>query len=145
MAVLNYPIGTASRAICCSVALLMFGVLAGCGAAPFHQPPPPELHDIAVPVGYSDIRFWGDVKPRDAAARVARRKALLERRFAAQIAAREPIKLSYLALSGGGADGAFGAGFLNGWTQSGTRPEFEMVTGISTGALIAPFAFLGPD
>ena len=48
-------------------------------------------------------------------------------------------------MSGGGADGAFGAGILNGWTENGTRPEFEIVTGISTGALIAPFAFLGPD
>jgi predicted patatin/cPLA2 family phospholipase len=49
-----------------------------------------------------------------------------------------------LVLSGGGSNGAFGAGFLNGWTKTGTRPEFKLVTGISTGALIAPFAFLGP-
>ena len=48
------------------------------------------------------------------------------------------------AISGGGDNGAFGAGLLNGWTASGTRPEFKMVTGVSTGALIAPFAFLGP-
>lgn len=50
----------------------------------------------------------------------------------------------YLAISGGGDNGAFGAGLLNGWTASGTRPEFKVVTGVSTGALIAPFAFLGP-
>ncbi|MEQ8230127.1 MAG: patatin-like phospholipase family protein, partial [Gammaproteobacteria bacterium] len=49
----------------------------------------------------------------------------------------------YLAVSGGGDKGAFGAGLLNGWTASGTRPQFKLVTGISTGALIAPFAFLG--
>ncbi len=49
----------------------------------------------------------------------------------------------YLALSGGGADGAFGAGLLVGWSAAGTRPEFTIVTGISTGAIIAPFAFLG--
>jgi hypothetical protein len=49
-----------------------------------------------------------------------------------------------LALSGGGDKGAFGAGLLNGWTASGERPEFLLVTGVSTGALIAPFAFLGP-
>jgi predicted acylesterase/phospholipase RssA len=49
-----------------------------------------------------------------------------------------------LALSGGGEDGAFGAGLICGWTERGDRPEFEMVTGVSTGALIAPFAFLGP-
>jgi hypothetical protein len=52
--------------------------------------------------------------------------------------------VTYLALSGGGADGAYGAGILNGWTASGTRPEFSVVSGVSTGALIAPFAFLGP-
>lgn len=49
-----------------------------------------------------------------------------------------------LALSGGGANGAYGAGVLVGWTESGTRPEFSVVTGVSTGALAAPFAFLGP-
>ena len=49
-----------------------------------------------------------------------------------------------LALSGGGADGAFGAGLLAGWSARGTRPQFTIVTGASAGALIAPFAFLGP-
>jgi predicted acylesterase/phospholipase RssA len=52
--------------------------------------------------------------------------------------------VSFLAISGGGDNGAYGAGFLNGWTAAGTRPEFKAVTGVSTGALIAPFAFLGP-
>jgi predicted acylesterase/phospholipase RssA len=50
---------------------------------------------------------------------------------------------AFLAISGGGDNGAFAAGFLNGWTKAGTRPQFKLVTGISTGALIAPFAFLG--
>lgn len=49
-----------------------------------------------------------------------------------------------LAVSGGGDNGAFGAGLLIGWTKAGDRPEFDIVTGVSTGALIAPFAFLGP-
>jgi predicted acylesterase/phospholipase RssA len=49
----------------------------------------------------------------------------------------------FLAISGGGDNGAFAAGLLNAWTETGTRPEFRLVTGISTGALIAPFAFLG--
>ncbi len=51
---------------------------------------------------------------------------------------------NFLAVSGGGDNGAFAAGLLNGWTASGTRPEFKLVTGVSTGAIIAPFAFLGP-
>jgi predicted acylesterase/phospholipase RssA len=53
--------------------------------------------------------------------------------------------LSVLALSSGGASGAFGAGALAGSTTSGTRPEFTVVTGVSSGALVAPFAFLGPS
>ena len=48
-----------------------------------------------------------------------------------------------LAISGGAANGAYGAGLLNGWSVSGSRPIFKIVTGISTGAVIAPFAFLG--
>jgi predicted acylesterase/phospholipase RssA len=57
-----------------------------------------------------------------------------------------PLPPSYiLAISGGGDDGAFTAGLLNGWTAHGDRPEFKVVTGVSTGALIAPFAFLGPS
>ena len=52
---------------------------------------------------------------------------------------------NFLALSGGGDDGAFGAGLLVGWSKQGSRPAFNLVTGISTGALIAPFAYLGKD
>lgn len=54
-------------------------------------------------------------------------------------------KLQFLAISGGGENGAFGAGLLCGWTAQGTRPVFDLVTGVSTGALSAPFAFLGSD
>ena len=50
-----------------------------------------------------------------------------------------------LAISGGGANGAYGAGLLYGWSESGRRPQFQLVTGISSGALLAPFAFLGPE
>lgn len=49
-----------------------------------------------------------------------------------------------IALSGGGASGAFAAGIISAWTESGERPDFEVVTGVSTGALAAPFVFLGP-
>jgi len=52
---------------------------------------------------------------------------------------------NFLAISGGGANGAFGAGVLCGWTETGTRPTFQIVTGISTGALTAPLAFIGPQ
>ncbi|GAA0635073.1 patatin-like phospholipase family protein [Brevundimonas lenta] len=68
----------------------------------------------------------------------------MQKDFSARLA--EPDSAgTLLALSGGGANGAFGAGLLVGWTQTGNRPEFDIVTGISTGALAAPFAFLGPE
>ena len=51
----------------------------------------------------------------------------------------------FLAISGGGAEGFFAAGLLTGWSESGTRPTFQVVSGVSTGALIAPVAFLGQD
>lgn len=50
-----------------------------------------------------------------------------------------------LAISGGGANGAYGAGLLKGWSKEGSRPKFKIVTGVSTGALIAPFAFMGKE
>jgi predicted acylesterase/phospholipase RssA len=56
--------------------------------------------------------------------------------------AGEPLNI--LALSGGGAGGAFGAGAIAGLTGSGARPAFDVVTGVSAGALVAPYAFLGP-
>ena len=56
---------------------------------------------------------------------------------------RAEPRIEMLAISGGGENGAFGAGLLNGWTEAGDRPSFGLVTGVSTGALTAPFAFLG--
>jgi predicted patatin/cPLA2 family phospholipase len=64
---------------------------------------------------------------------------------ASQRTADGRLRLALLALSGGGARGAFGAGLLAGWTRSGTRPRFAAVTGVSTGALMGTFAFLGPQ
>jgi hypothetical protein len=72
--------------------------------------------------------------------------------FASDTAALDALALGQqmppeylLAISGGGDNGAFGAGVLVGWSESGTRPSFRIVTGISTGALIAPLAFVGPQ
>jgi predicted acylesterase/phospholipase RssA len=81
-----------------------------------------------------DIRLWADAPQR------AFRPAVNQIRERARRTGRAP---TLLALSGGADDGAYGSGFLNGWSETGTRPEFEIVSGISTGALIAPYAFLG--
>ena len=86
-----------------------------------------EVPDIA------DARFWADDHDTVGS-------------FVAQgLKHLRPGQFSLLALSGGGANGAYGAGFLTGWTRAGSRPEFSVVTGVSVGALIAPFAFIGPE
>ena len=72
----------------------------------------------------------------------------IERETEARAQAGNPsdqLLSALLAISGGGDAGAFAAGLLAGWTAHGTRPEFRLVTGVSAGALIAPFAFLGPE
>ena len=85
----------------------------------------------AVIPGIPGARIWAD----DPAIAPVRRSVV------SRVPAKQPV---VLALSGGGADGAFGAGLLAGWSARGTRPQFTLVTGASAGALIAPFAFLGP-
>ena len=84
--------------------------------------------------GMPDVRFYGD-----APASVFDR---WRHEVFAQARARHEA-VSYLALSSGGADGAFGAGFLKGLSESHQRPQFTIVSGVSTGALMAPFVFLG--
>jgi predicted acylesterase/phospholipase RssA len=84
---------------------------------------------------------------RDTSAYIEEARHSLQKELAWRAAHGETGALppaSLLAISGGGDDGAFTAGLLNGWTAHGDRPEFKAVTGVSTGALIAPFAFLGP-
>lgn len=92
-------------------------------------------------------RFWGDQAPPDLEQALKARLPVLRERLPVAVKA-DPQNAPFsrlLAISGGGADGAFGAGILAGWTESGERVEFDVVTCVSTGAIIAPFAFLGPD
>lgn len=104
----------------------------------------PRLAARAEITNTPNARFWGDEVPADVAAAIRERmpyvSSLTHR--ASQIKGRPLIET--LALSGGGQDGAFGAGLLTGWSERGDRPQFEVVTGVSAGAMIAPFAFLGP-
>ena len=106
---------------------------------------PLELTTRAIVPGIPNARYWVGVEidsfARDVVA--ARDREIAWRR--SQGLGGELPPASLLAVSGGGDKGAFGAGLLNGWTAAGTRPEFKAVTGVSTGALIAPFAFLGSD
>jgi predicted acylesterase/phospholipase RssA len=112
----------------------------GCASSARHNTLPASLEDEAHIPGLPYVRGWGGV-PSKALTKSARES--VEQEKAINHGKVEPV-VSVLALSGGGGDGAFGAGLLCGWSAAGTRPTFKLVTGISTGALIAPFAFLGP-
>jgi predicted acylesterase/phospholipase RssA len=88
-----------------------------------------------------------EVLRRDAVLRVLTRTKAEYDAYAAGRAPAPPV-MDFLILSGGGDWGAFGAGVLKGWNQVAGplgRPRFDVVTGVSTGALIAPFAFLGDE
>jgi Patatin-like phospholipase len=87
--------------------------------------------------GFHNIRFWGDASARDIEATVMADMSKTETRVSSVS--------NLLAISGGAEDGAFGAGLLVGWSDAGTRPAFDLVTGVSSGALTAPFAFLGRE
>jgi hypothetical protein len=130
--------------VACSLALAV--CLGACAAAMARNPVPLALESDAqvVGMGPTPIRFWGDQLPPNTEAIVKEKWAQTRANRPELLAGgRRPVMTS-LALSGGGSDGAFGAGVLVGWTASGKRPEFDIVTGVSTGALTAPFAFLGP-
>jgi hypothetical protein len=124
-------------------ALVSLAIIAlqGCGTPPTRGNPLPQaLSAAAEPQGIADARRWGDERPPGLDAWLTLPEPQLRERYGGIMDRRH----SYLVISGGGSEGAFGAGLLSGWSARGTRPEFQIVTGTSTGALIAPFAFLGP-
>ena len=132
------------RAVKVLMMCLASGGLAGCASVLERAVPPASAAITATVSGLAHVRFWGDEAPKNVAAAMRQRMPSLGGPPRAQSFENGRPVVNYLALSGGGSDGAFGAGLLAGWTKTGNRPKFEFVTGISAGALIAPFAFLGP-
>ena len=130
-----------NRKISIIIFILSALLMSGCATGHKRTPLPEAYGDIAQIPFIPNARFWGDTVPSGIQENLAEMKE--EIRETEPEAKYKPI--DYLAISGGGANGAFGAGLLAGWTAAGTRPEFRIVTGISTGALIAPFAFLGKE
>jgi hypothetical protein len=115
-------------------------LLAGCAGGPRSSF---ELQDrqAALPMGLtSDSRY-----PIRVYLDEARRLALFRQAFREGVPRGPDGVMDIITLSGGGSNGAFTAGLMRGWTESGARPDFEVVTGVSTGALAAPFVFLGSE
>ncbi|MDP2334082.1 MAG: patatin-like phospholipase family protein [Reyranella sp.] len=130
-----------------SLAALSIGILVvGACSIPERGPGVPAADTArALPLGIPNARFFADGDPKammEEGARSFERERAVWRAEGKKTTRPPPVY--FLAVSGGGDNGAFGAGLMNGWTALGTRPEFKMVTGVSTGALVAPVAFLGP-
>jgi predicted acylesterase/phospholipase RssA len=119
-------------------------VMSGCVATRDRSSVPGTEIEAARVRGYGDIRFWGDEVTPTIEAVIRRQYSQVRQAASTGEPGVSTRKAQFLAISGGGGDGAYAAGFLTGWTRSGQRPHFEVVTGVSTGALAAPFAFLGP-
>src|SRR5262245_31426484 len=126
-----------------ALAVLALPLLQSC-AAPERLPPVPLSEtDTGHPLGLANARFF----PLMDTGAVIEEWELSLQRQRKELGLPPDAELPeahFLAISGGGDNGAFGSGLLVGWTEAGDRPEFQLVTGVSTGALIAPFAFLGP-
>jgi hypothetical protein len=133
------------RALRPAVRLILIGSLilltAGCATiSPRNVLPQASASQIEVE-GFHNIRFWGDASGKEIQSiMMADAPQTDTRRSLGPV--RHPPLSNLLAISGGAEDGAFGAGLLVGWSDAGTRPPFDLVTGVSSGALIAPFAFL---
>lgn len=140
---MRLKIFTASKWLLMSLVVL----IAGCTAPVQHRPMSAAAYEKNLKDDLGLYRFWADQRPKNFEKGLAEQAKILRKRFPGAVgAASETAPLSaMLAISGGGANGAFTAGLLKGWSESGKRVPFRVVTGVSTGALIAPFAFLGPD
>jgi len=122
--------------------LVITSLTLSCAKTRVYNPPHANLEDQVQVVGFENVRVWGD-KDSPVLDNIAIESIQREIKAYGMEELKKPV--SYLALSGGGENGAFGAGVLCGWTAADNRPTFKLVTGISTGALLAPFAFLGSD
>jgi predicted patatin/cPLA2 family phospholipase len=123
-------------------ALCLLG-LAGCGQ--FGRAPPEAVADMSrtTVLDISNARYFSDGDP---APMIAEFRRAYAREAAYLTSVHRPLPDSnYLAISGGGDNGAFGSGLLVGWSEHGSRPTFKGVTGVSAGALLAPLAFVGPQ
>jgi predicted patatin/cPLA2 family phospholipase len=122
-----------------ALAILLVGA---CSTPERLDPVPSGDATRALPLGLTNARYFPFHQRANLVAEWER--SLANQRRALGLAPGAPLpEARFLAISGGGDNGAFACGLLVGWSEAGTRPQFQLVTGVSTGALIAPFAFLG--
>ncbi len=128
--------------------LSMAGGMLGCnriiGVVRLRTPVPEALASRAAVPGLPKVRTWGDGVSESFRQSLIDSARQEKAYYEAHPDEKMPETVDVLCISGGGQSGAYSAGLLCGWTASGTRPQFRLVTGVSTGGLIAPLAFLGP-
>ena len=134
----------ANTVIAIALCIGIDSTLCGCANLSRQEAVPASLTESAVTTALADARYWPELDQNraleiSALAAARERDALIQ----AGRSTRHLPPVNYLAISSGGDNGAFAAGLLVGWTSRGDRPEFTVVTGVSAGALVAPFAFLG--
>jgi predicted acylesterase/phospholipase RssA len=125
--------------------LVLAALLTGCASVPLRDVVPEQFVSQAEMPGLRNVRMWGDASAKELSRVLAADFPVIQAKYRDRINRGLPLRSNILAISGGADDGAFGAGILVGWGETGKRPEFDLVTGISAGALIAPLIFLGHD
>jgi predicted acylesterase/phospholipase RssA len=124
-----------------SAGVILTTILTACAVVKVdHVSVPAPFVEDAIVLEFATARTWAD-DPSPAFLETGNLRLAQARKSGID----QKRDMAILALSGGSSDGAFGAGILGGWTDRGDRPEFEVVSGVSTGAMIAPLAFLGSD
>jgi Patatin-like phospholipase len=123
----------------CILTIIMLSLL-GCSSLQRKAAVPPQQMGQAQIAGLSSARYMVASQPS-----IDQMAADIQAGFRVRDEKTLNAPANYLSLSGGGDDGAYGAGLLIGWAERGDRPQFNLVTGISTGALIAPFAYMGKE
>src|SRR5438045_8210292 len=125
-----------------------WSLAAGCSTLERGAPMPPAVADQVTVLGIQNGRFWPDTQGeallREGVQALERERAAA--RITGSSSGGSTVNLSpanFLAVSGGGDDGAFGAGLICGWSDSGKMPPSKLATGVSTGSMIAPLSFLG--
>ena len=142
----NRRVSLANRIGCILWALglaVLIMILGGCSTLPRNPTPVDQLYSAEVP-NLPNVRAWAG-QPSPAFQTDIQESAAQEPPGLFTQGSDGKRHYSALTISGGGEYGSFAAGVLNGWSSTGERPTFKLVTGISAGALIAPFAFLGAD